>query len=29
MNTGAHLWAIGYEDVARAGQVRDEIADLG
>ena len=29
MNTGAHLWAIGYDDVARADQVRDEIANLG
>ena len=29
MTTGAHLWAIGYDDVARAAQVRDEITDLG
>jgi len=24
-----HLWAIGYDDVARAGQVKDEITKLG
>ena len=29
MNTGAHLWAIGYDDVARADKVRDEIVNLG
>ena len=27
--TGAHLWAIGYDDMARADQVRDEIKRLG
>jgi uncharacterized membrane protein len=29
MTTTAHLWAIGYDDMARADQVRDEITDLG
>jgi uncharacterized membrane protein len=29
MTVGAHLWAIGYEDTARADQVRDHIARLG
>ena len=29
MNTEAHLWAIGYDDMGRADQVRDEIATLG
>jgi uncharacterized membrane protein len=29
MTTAAHLWAIGYEDVDRAHQVRDEITRLG
>jgi uncharacterized membrane protein len=29
MTTAAHLWAIGYDDMARAEQVRDEIARLG
>ena len=29
MNTEAHLWAIGYDDMGRADQVRDEIANLG
>jgi uncharacterized membrane protein len=29
MTTAAHLWAIGYEDVGRAEQVRDEIVELG
>jgi uncharacterized membrane protein len=29
MKTDAHLWAIGYDDVARAEQVREEIATLG
>ena len=29
MSELGHLWAIGYDDVARAGQVRDEVADLG
>jgi uncharacterized membrane protein len=29
MSTGAHLWAIAYEDMARADQVRQEIKDLG
>jgi uncharacterized membrane protein len=29
MITGAHLWAIGYDDMARADQVRDEITRLG
>ena len=24
-----HLWAVGYDDMDRAGQVRDEIAKLG
>src|SRR5262249_24998406 len=28
MTTDAHLWAIGYNDVARADQVRDEITEL-
>jgi uncharacterized membrane protein len=28
MTTSAHLWAIGYDDVARADQVRDEITEL-
>jgi uncharacterized membrane protein len=28
MNTEMHLWAVGYEDVARASQVRDEIVRL-
>jgi uncharacterized membrane protein len=27
--TKAHLWAIGYDDMSRAQQVRDEIVDLG
>jgi uncharacterized membrane protein len=29
MTTTAHLWAIGYDDMARADQVRDEISQLG
>ena len=29
MSTSAHLWAIGYDDLARADQVRDEITELG
>jgi uncharacterized membrane protein len=29
MTTAAHLWAIGYDDMVRADQVRDEIAGLG
>jgi len=29
MTTAAHLWAIGYDDMARADQVRAEIIDLG
>jgi uncharacterized membrane protein len=29
MITAAHLWAIGYDDMARADQVRDEITRLG
>jgi uncharacterized membrane protein len=29
MTKAAHLWAIGYDDMARAEQVRDEIARLG
>ena len=29
MSTGAHLWAVGYDDMARADQVREEIAALG
>src|SRR5262249_51567263 len=29
MSTTAHLWAIGYDDMARADQVRDEITQLG
>jgi uncharacterized membrane protein len=29
MTTAGHLWAIGYEDVGRADQVRDEITKLG
>jgi uncharacterized membrane protein len=29
MKTGAHLWAIAYEDMARADQVRQEIKELG
>ena len=29
MTTAAHLWAIGYDDMVRADQVRDEIAELG
>ena len=28
MTTAAHLWAIGYDDMGRADQVRDEIARL-
>jgi uncharacterized membrane protein len=28
MTDDAHLWAIGYDDLARADQVRDEIIDL-
>jgi len=29
MATDAHLWAIGYDDMERAYQVRDDIAKLG
>jgi uncharacterized membrane protein len=29
MTTAAHLWAIGYDDMVRAGQVREEISELG
>jgi uncharacterized membrane protein len=29
MRSAGHLWAIGYEDVGRAKQVRDEIVTLG
>jgi uncharacterized membrane protein len=29
MTTLAHLWAIGYDDVGRATEVRDEITRLG
>ena len=29
MSTAAHLWAIGYDNMERAGQVRDEITRLG
>jgi uncharacterized membrane protein len=29
MTTAAHLWAIGYDDIARADQVRNEITELG
>ena len=28
MTAGAHLWAIGYDDMKRADQVQDEIARL-
>ena len=29
MTKSEHLWAIGYDDMGRAGQVRDEIISLG
>jgi uncharacterized membrane protein len=29
MSTSAHLWAIGYDDLTQADQVRDEITELG
>jgi uncharacterized membrane protein len=29
MTTAAHLWAIGYDDMTRADQVRAEVIDLG
>jgi uncharacterized membrane protein len=29
MNTTKHLWAVGYDDMERATQVRDEIVRLG
>ena len=29
MTTGAHLWAIGYDDMERAEQVRHELIKLG
>jgi uncharacterized membrane protein len=29
MTTNAHQWAIGYDDMVRADQVRDEIVQLG
>jgi len=29
MTTAAHLWAIGYDDMVRAEQVREEIIELG
>jgi uncharacterized membrane protein len=25
----SHLWAVGYDDIARANQLRDEIMNLG
>jgi uncharacterized membrane protein len=28
MRTSGHLWAIAYEEIDKAGQVRDEIASL-
>jgi uncharacterized membrane protein len=29
MTTAAHLWAIGFDDTVRAGEVRDEVGRLG
>jgi|ERR1043165_4225447 uncharacterized membrane protein len=29
MSTKAHLWAVGFDDVARADQVREKITELG
>jgi uncharacterized membrane protein len=29
MTNSGHLWAVGYDDVARANQLRDEIMNLG
>ena len=29
MSKAGHLWAIGYDDIERAGQVKDEIIRLG
>jgi uncharacterized membrane protein len=29
MTAGAHLWAVGYDDMARADRVRDQIINLG
>src|SRR5262249_43763854 len=29
MRSTKHLWAVGYDDMERAGQVRDEIVRLG
>src|SRR5262245_27441331 len=29
MTTSGHLWAIGYDDMERASQVRDKITSLG
>ena len=29
MTTAGHLWAIGYDDMERAAQVRDAITRLG
>jgi len=29
MATLRHLWAVGYDDMKRASEVRDEIARLG
>ena len=29
MTTCGHLWAVGFDDVGRAAQVRDEVARLG
>ena len=29
MSESGHLWAVGYDDVERADQVRDEITNLG
>ena len=28
MMTTAHLWAVGYDDMARADEVRDELIQL-
>src|SRR5262245_45210317 len=29
MTDSSHLWAVGYDEIARAGQIRDEIVKLG
>ena len=29
MTKSGHLWAVGYDDMGRANQVRDEIINLG